>query len=159
MTTKQILACRKEIIASSKARAALKKAQSSPAALVHAGPAPQRTAASKPEARHPKGWNAEPAPINLPSMTLEDFARACRDLERAGFTVRSAEYHGQVFGNWAIEFARRRLAPHCLLWDGKESWLLLQSQGADGKWEDRWLAREPQHQSVESAMARIAAVD
>lgn len=77
-------------------------------------------------------------------MTLEDFAESCRKLTQAGFDVRHAEYHGQVFGNWLIEFTRKGIPLHCLVWDGKERWLLLQSQGSGGTWQDKWLARDLQ---------------
>ena len=61
-------------------------------------------------------------------MRFPDFTRTIEDLKSKGFTIHKAEYWGDVFGNWSIEFSSKTVRRHCLIWDGKERWFTLQNE-------------------------------
>jgi len=117
-------------------------------------------------------------------MTLHDFTRFCESLEARGFTVRKAEYWGDVFGNWVIEFSSKVIRPHRLSWDGRDRWLILQNERPEheqtdrisfeelrrmnyedgvmayarrqsGEWQDKWVSKVEAEQSLESALAQL----
>ena len=84
-----------------------------------------------------------------------DFARACQQLEEAGFTVDEARYYGRHFGNWSIEVSGESLKPRLIAWDGRDRWIILQVQGSGDEWTDEWVVREPHPDTIEQIIVRL----
>ena len=117
-------------------------------------------------------------------MTLDDFARSCESLTARGFDVEKAEYWGNAFGNWSIQFSTASDPPHRLIWDGRDRWLILERERpknertvlvtseelqqmsyVDGAtkyaqreadaWQDLWIGRNVAEQSLERALEEL----
>ena len=72
----------------------------------------------------------------------------------AGFSIEDARYQGRHFVSWTIELSRHGLKPHLLVWDGRDRWIILQSQrGSD--WVDEWVIREPLPDTIEQVIAHL----
>ena len=87
--------------------------------------------------------------------TPTDFARACQQLEEAGFTIDEAKYFGRHFGSWTIEVSAEGLKPHLVVWDGRDRWIVLQVQGSGEEWVDEWVIREPEQDTIERIIGRL----
>lgn len=117
-------------------------------------------------------------------MTLNDFARSCETLAERGFTVEKAEYSHQAFGSWSIQFSSNSIPPHLLIWDGRDQWLILQSERLENErtirvtpeelrrmsyedgtttyaqrkaeaWKDKWIGRQATEQSLDRALKEL----
>ena len=117
-------------------------------------------------------------------MTFPDFGRSFEGLKSKGFTIHSAEYSGDAFGSWAIEFSSKAVRRHRLVWDGHERWLTLQGERPEGErtvrvapeqlrrmsyedgviaycgskadaWEDRWVGYDETDRSLERALKEL----
>jgi hypothetical protein len=87
-------------------------------------------------------------------MNINDFCASCEWVTGEGAEIAEAIYNGQSFGSWSIGVphkGRRRRA----VWDGKDSWLIIQSGQSEGDWTDDWIGRDPDEQTVEQVVRRL----
>lgn len=118
-------------------------------------------------------------------MTLKDFERSCETLTERGFTVEKAEYLHEAFGSWSLQFSSKSVPSHLLIWDGRDGWLILQSQRPENErtihvtpeelrrmsyeegtttyaqrkaeaWEDKWIGRRSKEQSLDRALQELS---
>jgi hypothetical protein len=81
------------------------------------------------------------------------------DAEAARFAVLKFAWDGQAFGTWFVVLKKRRVFR--VLWDGRNGWLFVQlDPNAHGtrtseKWQDQWVARSSNEQTVEKAIAEM----
>jgi len=85
---------------------------------------------------------------------VSDFAKACELIAGAGFTIEEAYYQGRRFGSWTIEISSEGSKPRLILWDGRDRWIILQTQRA-AEWIDEWVIREAQSDAIEQVIARL----
>ena len=117
-------------------------------------------------------------------MTIPDFPRTIEDLKSKGFTIHAAEFSGDAFGNWVIEFSSKSVRRHCLIWNGKEPYLALRHKRSERKrtsrispeqlrqmnyedgvvayhhsvadaWEEHWLGREEADWTLDRALKEL----
>jgi len=117
-------------------------------------------------------------------MSLRDFTSYCADLTAHEFTVHDAQYSGDAFGSWAIDFSSQHVSLHRLTWDGRDRWPILQEQRpnsernervtiedirrmnyVDGvvakshldsnKWKDRWIGKGEAEQTLERVLQEL----
>ena len=88
-------------------------------------------------------------------MNFSDFCAACELLAKDGIQVDKAEYDGLAFGSWFVEVSFNGRPRRRISWDGRDRWLILQSQDADQTWKDEWVSREPHEQTVAQVMSRL----
>lgn len=84
-----------------------------------------------------------------------DFANACIRFAEAGFTIDEANYTDRAFGSWTLQISKGGLAPHLVMWDGRDRWLILQSKDSSDQWVDEWVVREPQEDSIDQIIGRL----
>ena len=88
-------------------------------------------------------------------LKLKDFARTCELAENAGLSVSEAKFDGRHFGYWYVEVCRKGLSPRMILWEARDGWVIVQTQRADGSWDDEWIVREPRADTIEEIIARL----
>ncbi len=117
-------------------------------------------------------------------MPCPDFGTSFDELESSGFTIHDANYSGDAFGCWSLEFSRKGLRRHILAWDGKERWLTLSRQRPERErtgvvpperlrnmnyvdgvlayhdneraaWQEFWVGREEADWSVKRALVEL----
>lgn len=91
------------------------------------------------------------------SMNRDDFESAVSAVrERVG--VLESDYSEQSFGSWNITVSTGPVRR--LVWDGKESWLIVQKQislvtTGPPSWEDSWVKRGASSQNLAEAVERL----
>jgi hypothetical protein len=88
------------------------------------------------------------------AMNLSDFCAACEWLAGEGIEICEASYHGRSFGNWFIEVSHNGKLRRAV-WDGRDRWLIIQSQHDTNDWQDEWIARKDSEQTVEEVVTRL----
>jgi hypothetical protein len=89
-------------------------------------------------------------------MNISDFCAVCERLASDGIQISEASYQGKSFGSWFIDVPHHGSLRRAV-WDGKDGWLVIQSQSSGGNWTDEWIGREAALQTVDQAVSRLRA--
>lgn len=87
-------------------------------------------------------------------MNITDFCAACEWLAGESIEINKATYDGASFGSWFIDVPHQGKLRRAV-WDGRDRSLVIQSQVTADVWEDEWIAREGDEQTVEQVVTRL----
>ena len=85
--------------------------------------------------------------------TLVAFETARAMVGAAGLTPGQCHYSPEAFGSWFVETEvkpKRRL-----VWDGRESQLVVETESAPGNWTEIWLRSSPSESDVSEGIALL----
>jgi len=85
----------------------------------------------------------------------KEFAQVVQQLEEAGLTIEEAKYFNRAFGSWDIEVSNAVGDRGLLIWDGRDRWIILQTQDDQGTWVDDRIVRDPQDDTIQQIIDRL----
>ncbi len=116
--------------------------------------------------------------------TSNRFTQFCVGLAERDFTIHTAEYAGDTFGNWFIVFSTKGVPKHRVTWDARDRWLILQLERPEGErtvrikpaelqkmsyldgmtarsqlvaeaWKDKWVGRDEVEQTLDQMLHHL----
>jgi hypothetical protein len=78
-----------------------------------------------------------------------EWFRSC--LGQAGYEITDSAYHESAFGSWLLVVASDPASR--VIWDGKDQWLVVQRLGSDSEWQDSWVGKTEDQQTLDRVLA------